>query len=92
MISFIISLIIKLLNFIISFILTIVFSFIPTFDFSSFTEVYKAFFNILGKGLNLLYFICGPMTFIFGDIIITLFTLKHIVLPIVNFTRKAALK
>lgn len=92
MISFIISLIIKLLNFVISFILTIVFSIFPTFDFSSFTEVYEGFFAILGKGLNLLYFCCGNMTFVFGDIIIVLFTFKHVVLPIVNFTRKVIIK
>lgn len=92
MLSFILSLIIKLLNFIISFILSIVFSVFPTFDFSSFTDVYGMFFDIIGNGLNLVYFFCGNMTFIFGDIIITLFTLKHIVLPIVNFTRKMITK
>lgn len=92
MISFILSLIIRLLNFIISFILTLVFSFFPNFDLSQFTDVYSAFYDILGKGLNLLYFMSGNLLFVFGDIIILLFTLKHIVLPIVNFTRKVIIR
>lgn len=92
MLSIIISLIIKLLNFIISFILTIVFSAFPNLSFENFTLVYSTFFNIIGKGLNLLYFCSGEMMWIFGDIIIVLFTAKHIVLPIVNFTRKVIIK
>lgn len=92
MLSLLLSVIIKILNFIISFILTLVFSVFPQFNFQGFTEVYTAFFNILGKGLNLLYFCSGPILFVFGDIIIVLFTLKHIVLPIVNFTRKIVIK
>lgn len=92
MLSIILSLIIKILNFIISFILTIVFSVFPNFSFEGFTEVYELFFNILGKGLNLLYFCSGNMLFVYGDIVIVLFTTKHIVLPIVNFTRKVVIK
>lgn len=92
MISFILSLIIRLLNFIISFVLTLVFSFFPQFDLSQFTDIYSAFFDILGKGLNLLYFMSGNLVFVFGDILILLFTTKHIVLPIVNFTRKVIIK
>lgn len=92
MISFILSLIIRLLNFVLSFILTLVFSVFPNFDISSFSEVYSAFFNILGKGLNLLYFLSGNLLFVFGDIIILLFTARHIILPIVNFTRKCVIK
>lgn len=92
MISFILSLIIKLLNFLISFILTIIFSFIPTFDFSSFSEIYQNFFNILGRGGNLVFFLVGFPLFIYTDILIALFAWKHIVLPVINFTRKIALK
>lgn len=92
MISKILSIIIYLLNFIISFILSLVFSAFPQFNFQGFTEVYGFFFNILGKGLNLLYFCSGEMLFIFGDIVIILFTAKHIILPIINFTRKIVIK
>lgn len=92
MITTIINLIIQLLNFIISFILTLVFSVFPSFNFENFNLVYSAFFNIIGKGLNLLYFVSGDMVWIYGDIIILLFTAKHIVLPIVNFTRKVIIK
>lgn len=92
MISAILSVIIKILNFVISFILTIIFSFIPTFDFSSFSEIYQSFFNILGRGGNLVFFIVGYPLFIYVDILLAIFTWKHIALPIINFTRKMALK
>lgn len=92
MISMILTVIIKLLNFVISFILTLVFSAFPNLSFENFTLVYSTFFNIIGKGLNLLYFCSGEMMWIYGDIIIALFTAKHIVLPIVNFTRKVIIK
>lgn len=92
MISFVISLIIKLLNFIISLILTIIFAFFPTFDLSSFGEAYTTFFNILGRGGNLVFFLVGWPLFIYTDILIVLFAAKHIVLPVVNFTRKMATK
>ena len=92
MITLILTLIIRLLNFIISFILTIIFSFIPTFNFSGFTEVYSAFFNLLGQGGNLVFFLVGWPLFIYTDIIIVLFTWKHLALPVINFTRKMATK
>lgn len=92
MITAILNLIIRLLNFIISFILGIVISAFPDFNLGQFTSVFASFFGILGKGLNLLYFMSGGWLFIFGDIIILLFTAKHIVLPIVNFTRKVIIK
>lgn len=92
MISLILSVIIKILNFIISFILTIIFAFIPTFDFSSFSEVYSGFFNLLGRAGNLVFFLVGWPLFIYTDILLALFGWKHLVLPIINFTRKMATK
>ena len=92
MITTIINLIIQLLNFIISFILTLVFSAFPDWSFENFNLIYSTFFNIIRKGLNLLYFCSGEMVWIFGDIVIALFTAKHIVLPIINFTRKIIIK
>lgn len=92
MLSIFLDVIIKILNFIISFILTLVFSVFPQFDFSNFLPVYSAFFQIIGKGVNLLYFMSGDLLWVFGDIIIALFLAKHIVLPVVNFMRRIVIK
>lgn len=92
MVSAILSVIIKILAFVISFIITIIFAFIPTFDFSSFTAIYTDFYNILGQGMNLTYFLVGTPIFVYTDILLVLFTWKHLALPIINFTRKVVLK
>lgn len=92
MLSFLVSLILKLIVFVISLVLNFVFSLFPAFDFSEVLNVIDLFSALLGKGLNLLYFVSGPAVFIFGDILILLFTFKHIVLPIANFARKVVIK
>lgn len=92
MITLILSLILKLIFWAVGTILTFVFSFFPNFDFSGLSNMFSLFNGLLGKGLNLLYFISGPAVFVFGDIIILLFTFKHVVLPIVNFMRKVIIR
>lgn len=92
MITTIISLIIKLINFIISFILGLIFSLFPDFGLQNLTNGINGFFEIIGTSFNLVYFIFGPSAFILSDIIILLFTAKHVVLPIINFTRKIIIK
>lgn len=92
MISFVLSLIIRLLNFVIGFIINLVLSAFPDLGIARLSAGFSLFFALLTKGANLLYFLCGDMLFIFGDIIITLFAVKHIILPIVNFTRKVIIK
>lgn len=92
MITMIFSLILKLIFFVIGFVLNFIFSLFPAFDFSEILNVLDLFSAVLGKGLNLLYFVSGPAVFVFGDILILLFTFKHIILPIANFTRKVIIK
>lgn len=92
MLSAVIDLILKLIVFVIGLVLNFVFSLFPAFDFSELLNVFDLFSAILGKGLNLLYFVSGPAVFIFGDILIVLFTFKHIILPIANFGRKVIIK
>lgn len=92
MITFLITFIIQIINFIISFIIGLVFSIFPNFDLTQFTNIFSEFWGLMGNALNLLYFCSGPMLFILGDIIITLWTLKHIALPIVNFVRRILIK
>lgn len=92
MISLILSLILKLIFWVIGFVLNLIFSIFPAFDFSELANIFSLFNNLLGKGLNLLYFVSGPAVFVFGDIIIVLFTFKHIVLPVINFMRKIIIR
>lgn len=92
MISFLLDLILKLIFFIIGFVLNFVFSLFPSFDFSEILNVLDLFSVLIGKGLNLLYFVSGPAVFVLGDVVIVLFTFKHIILPIANFTRKVVIK
>lgn len=92
MITAIIELILSIINFILSFVIGLVFSVFPNFDFTQFTSIFTEFWGLMGNALNLLYFCSGPTLFIFGDIIITLWTLKHIALPVVNFLRKILIK
>lgn len=90
MLTAIIDLIIKLLNFIISFILGLIIQLFPNFGLSQLASGIDTFFDMIGNAFNLVYFIFGPSAFIISDIIILLWTAKHIVLPVVNFVRKFA--
>ena len=93
MLAKIFSLILLIINSIIMFIIKIVLNVFPTFDFTGFTSVINAFFGILTGGTQLLYFMVGEtMTPIFVGLATTLWTLKHIGLPIVNFMRKVVIK
>lgn len=92
MISAIIIFIIKIINFILSFIISLIFSIFPTFNFSQFTNIFSEFWGLMGNALNLLYFCSGPILFLLGDIIIVLWTLKHIALPMINFVRKILIR
>lgn len=92
MISKIFSLIFKLITFLLSLIISLVFNAFPNFNFSNFTEIYQAFWGLLGKAGNLLYFMSGNMIFIYIDIVFALFALKHVVLPVINLIRKDILR
>lgn len=91
-ISAIIQLIFSLINFIIVTIIKLISSIIPIFGLGELTTVFELFFGLLEGAFNMTYFILGDMTYFFRDVIIILFTLKHVVLPIVNFTRKVIIK
>lgn len=88
MITTIISLFFKLIGFLIKCIINLVILAFPNMNLQRLTLAFTGFYGLIGNAMQLTYFLFGPMTYIFADIIITLWTLKHIVLPIVNFTRK----
>lgn len=92
MITKIIGLILSVINFIITKIIGLVLSAFPNFGLAQLLSVITSFFSLLEGAFNMTYFIFGEWTYIFSDIIITLFTIKHVVLPIVNFIRKFFVK
>lgn len=77
-----------ILNLIISLVLRLVLLVFPALGLDSLFNGLTGFFNILGNAFNFTVFMLGDSAFVFAPLIITLFSLKHIALPIVNFTRK----
>lgn len=92
MITMIINLIFKLFTFLGSAIINLVMLAFPNMELDRLTGAFTTFYGIIGNSMQMTYFIFGPMTYIFADIIILLFTLRHVVLPVVNFTRKVIIK
>ena len=92
MITTIISLIFKLILAIASFIIKIIMLAFPNMNLDQLTLAFTGFFGLVGNAIQLTYFIFGGWTYVFADIIIILVTIKHIVLPVINFTRKVLIK
>lgn len=92
MISALISMILSILNFVIKLIIRLIMAIFPAFQLDGFALGISTFFDMLGNGVNLTYFIFGPMCFIYIDIIIVLLAIKLIVLPIIIFIRKAIIR
>lgn len=92
MITTIISLIFKLILAIVGFIIQIVLMAFPDMNLDQLTLAFTGFFGIIGNAIQLTYFIFGGWTYIFADIIIILVTIKHVVLPVINFTRKILIR
>lgn len=92
MITKILELILYLINFIISKIIQLVMLAFPSFGLAKIYTVFDSFFGLMEGAFNMTYFIFGPLTYVFSDIIITLFTIKHIVIPVISFVRKFFVK
>lgn len=92
MISFLISMILAILNFVINLILRLIMSIFPKFELDGFALAISTFFGMLGNGVNLTYFIFGPICFVIIDIVVIIYGIKLIVLPVIDFVRKTILK
>lgn len=92
MLDWLLRLIIKLIMFIIGLIFNIVLS---IFDFAGLDNLQAPIDEFLGLFtgvINFTGFVVGPMFGTFATIVATIFTLKHVVIPIVIFIRKFFVK
>lgn len=90
MIKAILGAVIRFLFFLISNLFKLTTVFIPNImSVNSLTDTFAVFFGFCTQALNLLYFVSGDLIFTFIDIWALLWTFKHIILPVINFTRKA---
>lgn len=88
MINAIFSFIFYILNLIFTLIIRLILSVFPTLGLSGIFTVIASFFSLLEGAFNFTVFMLGDTAYIFATLIVTLFTLKHLALPIVNFIRK----
>lgn len=93
MLQTIISLIFQLISFIISIIIKLVMLAFPDFQLTRLQPIIEGFYGFMNQGLNFIYFMFGDTTAqIFISIIISLITVKHIVIPVINLLRKFFIK
>ena len=79
----------KILFGLISIIFSFVLSAFPNTDFSVLTNIFSLFLGFCEQAYNLLYFVSGGTLHIWVTIWIDLWTFSHLILPIINFSRKA---
>ena len=90
MIKAILGAIIRFLFFVIYQLFNLTLVFFPQIqNVNALTDTFAVFFSYCNQALNLLYFVSGDLIFTFIDIWATLWLFKHIILPVINFTRKA---
>lgn len=77
-----------IINFILMLIIRLVLTVFPALHLDGLFTVIASFFDLFSGAFNFTVFMLGDSAYIFSGIIVTLFTLKHIALPIVNFVRK----
>lgn len=92
MITAIFRLIFGIINFLISIILKLVMLVFPAFDLQTIYVAFSSFFDILKGSVNLTHFLLGSTAPFFINSFITLFGVKYLALPVINFVRKFILK
>lgn len=92
MIAQIFAFILSIFNFIIMLIIRLVMSVFPSLGLENLYSVFETFFNLCTGAMNFTYFMLGDVAPLLVDIVIILFSIKHLVLPIINFCRRALVK
>lgn len=88
MLDWLLKLIIKLIMFVIGLIFNIVLSIFDFVGLDNLQTPIDEFLNLITGAINFSGFVIGPMFGTFATIVATIFTLKHIVIPVVIFIRK----
>lgn len=89
MIASIFQFLLNILNFIVLLIVRLILSFFPSLGLEQLSTALDTFFGLMTGALNFTYFMLGDTAFILIDIVILLFTAKHLVLPVINFVRRS---
>lgn len=93
MINVILDLLLNLVFFIIGLILKLVMSVFPKFTLADqFATLIDSFFSLIEGASAMTYFLLGDLTPTLVTFALGLFTAKHVVLPVINFTRKVLVK
>lgn len=93
MINAILDLLLSLVFFIIGLILKLVMAIFPKFTLvDQFATLTTSFFGLIEGASAMTYFLLGDLTPALVTFALGLFTTKHIILPVVNFTRKVLVK
>lgn len=92
MLDWLLKLIIRLIMFIIGLIFNIILSIFDIAGLENIQAPIDEFLALFTGAINLTGFIVGPMLGTFATIVATIFTLKHVVIPIVIFIRKFFVK
>lgn len=88
MIAKVFSFILGIINFIVMLVIRLILTVFPVIDITGFSAVFSAFFRLLEGATAMTYFLVGDMTNTFITAIGTIWTAKHIALPVINFVRK----
>ncbi len=92
MLDWLLKLIIKLIMYIIGLIFNIVLSIFNFAGLDNLQAPIDEFLNLFTGAINFTGFIVGPMFGTFATIVATIFTLKHVIIPVVIFIRKFFVK
>lgn len=93
MLNALLDLILKLTFFIIGLILKLIMALFPKFTLvDQFATLTNSFFELIDGASAMTYFLLGDLTPALVTFALGLFTTKHLVLPIINFTRKVLVK
>lgn len=88
----ILNTILKIILWVLKILFSSVLMLFPSFDTLTIIDYYGRFLNIVSSGWRFVYFIFGPTTSFFVNIIVMFFTLKYLVLPVVSAFRSVFLR
>lgn len=92
MLDWLLKLIIKLIMFVIGLIFNLVLSIFDFAGLDNLQEPIDAFLGLFTGVINFTGFIIGPMFSTFATVVATIFTLKHVIIPVIIFIRKFFVK